>query len=207
MIIGLSGYARSGKDESAKALAEIGYERVGFADKLREFLYALNPILPSVSYGQGTREKTYRLQEFIDKYGWDGYKEPDPYEQHVSDEVRQLLQRLGTECGRNLISDTIWIDAALNGKGGDIAVADVRFPNEAQAIVDRGGIIVRIQRPGVGPANAHPSETSLDDWPWDYIVQNDGTLEDLSRKVREVVAIHNVKKIARAARIGPVSVE
>ena len=39
-IVGLSGYARSGKDEAAKVLVEeFGFTRVAFADKLREVLY------------------------------------------------------------------------------------------------------------------------------------------------------------------------
>jgi dephospho-CoA kinase len=45
MIVGISGYARSGKDEAAKALVEMGFERRAFADKLREFLLALNPMV------------------------------------------------------------------------------------------------------------------------------------------------------------------
>lgn len=176
MIIGLSGYARSGKDESAKALAELGYKRVAFADKLRDFLLALNPIVDWKD-----RKTPVRVRGVIDSYGWDGYKE-SPW----GTEIRELLQRLGTECGRQIISDTVWIDAALNGVDGDICVTDCRFPNEAQAIVDRGGIIVRVNRPGVGPANDHPSETALDDWPWDYVVENNGTIEELHQKVRRV---------------------
>ena len=44
MIIGLSGYAQSGKDTVAKVLIEeYGFTRIAFADKIREFLYDLNP--------------------------------------------------------------------------------------------------------------------------------------------------------------------
>lgn len=163
MIVGLSGYARSGKDESAKALQEIGWERRAFADKLREFLLALNPLVaPGVQPAFGAHKVIATAQEVIDQYGWDGYKE-SPYGAHM----REYLQRLGTECGRELISDTIWIDAALGGAshGGPapkIVVTDVRFPNEFDAIINRGGMMIRVTRPGVGPANAHPSETALD---------------------------------------------
>ena len=46
MIIGISGYARSGKDSVANILVQdFGFERRAFADKLREALYALNPII------------------------------------------------------------------------------------------------------------------------------------------------------------------
>lgn len=192
MIVGIGGYARSGKDSAAAGLAEIGFKRVAFADKLREFIYALNPLL-GVAYA-GVH---IRLQDVIDEAGWDGYKET-----LWSNEIRQLLQRLGTECGRELISDTIWIDAALDGVVGDICVTDMRFPNEMQAVKHRGGIAVRINRPGVGPANSHPSETALDDADFDYVIENSGTVEDLHLKIREVVATHNVREIARAAKHG-----
>lgn len=184
MIVGVGGYARSGKDTAAAGLTEIGFKRVAFADKLREFLYALNPIVVSnADFGQAPEEVTHvRLADVIDERGWDGYKEG-----YYGAEIRQLLQRLGTECGRQIISDTIWIDAALNGRDGDIVVTDVRFPNEARAIRDRGGLMVRINRPGVGPVNNHPSETSLDAFVFDAYIDNDGTVEDLHHKIREVV--------------------
>lgn len=58
-------------------------------------------------------------------------------------------------------------------------VRDVRFSdNEAPAIKNRGGIIVKIERPGV-ERGSHASETSMDGWEFDYIIQNDGTFEEL----------------------------
>lgn len=172
MIIGLSGYARSGKDEAAKALVAMGFQRTAFADKLREFLYALNPIVDVYSQ--------YRVQDVIDEYGWDGYKETS-----WGPEIRELLQRLGTDCGRELIGDTVWIDATLGRFENpcshmvDLVVTDCRFPNEAEAIKRRGGVVVRIERPGVGPANSHASETSLDNWDFDHVIVNDGSIRDL----------------------------
>lgn len=61
-------------------------------------------------------------------------------------------------------------------------VTDVRFPNEAQMIKDLGGFVVRIVRelPTDGLASQHPSETSLDSYEWwDWVLENNGTLEDL----------------------------
>lgn len=213
MIIGLSGYARSGKDTAAEGLTAIGFKRVGFADKLRDFLYALNPVVEveeiicpppktiearcDCDHKLLQGHEVFRVRDVIDEHGWDGYKSTS-----YGPELRALLQRLGTECGRELISDTIWIDAALNGQEGDIVVADVRFPNEAQAIKDRGGLVFRITRTGVEAVNAHPSETALDDWPWDYEIHNNGTVDDLHLKMRETLAIHNVKEIAKAAKFG-----
>lgn len=62
-------------------------------------------------------------------------------------------------------------------------ITDVRFPNEAEAIKDRGGFIIRIDRPGVEPVNAHPSETALDNWDFDYRIANASDLVALKQTV------------------------
>lgn len=182
MIIGLSGYARSGKDEAAKVLVEqFGFERIAFADKLRDFLYALNPIVSPTPEDYFTRPKhPVRLKEVIDDATWDGYKETG-----WSQEIRGLLQRLGTEAGRNVLGDNVWIDAALGGvkPDGRYVVTDVRFPNEADAVRKRNGRIWRVSRSGVGPANQHASETSLDDYDFDARIENDGSLEEYHDKI------------------------
>lgn len=180
-ILALSGYARSGKDEAAKVLIdEFGFKRVAFADKLREVLYALDPIVLGRN-DKGYDSGVWSVQTVIDEFGWDHYKET-PF----GWEIRRLLQRLGTEAGRETLWDSIWIDAALTGHPEDarLVVTDCRFPNEAQAVKDRGGKVWRIRRAGVGPANAHPSETSLDDWCFDMVLANGSTLEAFQRNVR-----------------------
>lgn len=182
-IIGLSGYARSGKDEAAKVLVEeFGFVRVAFADKLREFLYALNPIVskPSDFAKEFDDGKPLLLQTVIDHYGWNGYKESI-----FGPEIRRLLQRLGTEAGRQTLWDSIWIDAAFAGLDPDdkVVITDVRFPNEAKAIRERKGYLWRIERTGIGPANAHPSETSLDDWKFQRRIKNDSTLEVFRERI------------------------
>lgn len=183
-IVGLSGYARSGKDEAAKVLVEeFGFVRVAFADKLREVLYALNPtVLHDINTRRKDFEKPYKyLQDVIDEYGWDGYKETV-----WGPEIRRLLQRLGTEAGRQTLWDSIWVDATFAGLAEDakVVVTDCRFENEAQAVKERGGQMWRVNRTGVGPANNHPSETSLDDWNFDWIIKNDTTLEEYHETIR-----------------------
>lgn len=166
-IIALSGFARSGKDETAKVLVEeFGFQQVAFADKLREMLYALNPIvLADVKTPMGTDgygNGVWHVQSVIDEYGWHGYKET-PF----GKEIRRLLQRLGTEAGRQTLWDSIWIDAALTGLAPDakVVVSDARFFNEFDAVRARGGEVWRIERPGVGPANDHASEMEAINYP------------------------------------------
>lgn len=175
-IIGLSGYARSGKDSVAKVLVEeYGYTRLAFADTLREALYALDPMVtddPDINWS---------ISGLVKAMGWDRAKTGYP-------QVRTLLQRLGTEVGRDLIHPNVWVDAtfAKMRDGGKYVISDVRFPNEADAVKQWGGEIWRIMRPDTGPANDHPSETALDDYLPDVRLYNDGTLDDLTVAVLEL---------------------
>lgn len=195
-IIALSGYARSGKDEAAQVLVnEYGFIRVAFADKLREMLYQLNPIVAiseprhcseTLKEGLEPISTTFYLQDVIDKFGWGGYKETK-----VGPEIRRLLQRLGTEAGRQTLWDSIWIDAALTGLDEDakVVVTDARFVNEAKAVTERGGKVWRVTRKGIGPAvsadgSIHSSETSLDDWLFDVKLYNYGTVEEYHDQIR-----------------------
>jgi hypothetical protein len=185
VIIGLSGFARAGKDEAAKVLVEeFGFVRIGFADKLREVIYQLNPFIVSNYSEWGMMPEVDgfdSLQRVIDRDGWDGYKE-GPY----SDDIRRLLQRLGTEAGRQTLWDSIWIDAAFAefSETDNVVVSDARFTNEFDAIRERGGAIWRIDRPGVGPANNHSSELEAIDYPhFSERITNSGSLEDYRESV------------------------
>lgn len=179
-IIAMSGFARAGKDTVGNILVEeYGFKRVAFADKLREMLYQLNPIINADVFGS---EYIY-LQQVIDEWGWNGYKETI-----FGPEIRRLLQRLGTEAGRQTLWDSIWIDAALTGHDEDarLIVTDARFINEFDAVISRGGYVWRVDREGVGPANDHASETEAIGYDkFSLHIQNNGTLEDLRSVVKK----------------------
>lgn len=185
-IIALSGYARAGKDEAAKVLCEEhGFIQVAFADKLREMLYQLDPWV--VGYNKEINQNQIRaLHAIIDEFGWNGYKETI-----FGPEIRRLLQRLGTEAGRQTLWDSIWIDAALTGLPDDakVVVSDARFFNEFDAVRARGGYIWRIEREGVGPANDHISETEAVSYPYFSLrIENNGTLEQFRQVVSDEYA-------------------
>lgn len=157
-------------------LTDDGFQRIAFADIMRDFLYRLNPI---IDY-----HESWRVKDIIDEVGWDGYKSHP-----LGNEVRELMQRLGTECGRELLGENIWVDSALKDvhPDKDYIVTDCRFVNEANAIRNRGGKVIRIERPGIGPANGHSSEVSLDSWNFDHVIANDGTIDDLREKLLRVI--------------------
>lgn len=170
MIIGLSGYAQSGKDTAASFFE--GYERRAFADPMRDVLYTLNPIVKS----------GLNLQDAIDEDGWDKAKVRYP-------EIRRLLQVLGTEVGRAKWGDNFWVWQATKGLNSNqnIVFTDVRFPNELEEIKIFGGVTVRIVRDGVEAVNTHPSESALDDATFDFTIHNNGTLEELKAKIENLV--------------------
>lgn len=185
MLVGLSGYARAGKDTGALALAKDGYQRIAFADIMRDFLYRLDPVVGKKREPGSLGPRLVRLQEVIDDLTWDGYKQSE----HYGMEIRQLMQRLGTECGRELLGENIWVDSALKDVQPDqnYVVTDCRFLNEADAIRNRGGKVIRITRPGIGPANSHASETSLDHYDFDAVVLNNSTPEALAGRLLEAI--------------------
>lgn len=173
-LIGLCGPAGGGKDSVAMRLRDKhGFTVLAFADPL----YAAVAAISGMSVSD---LKNRRLKE--DVIPWMG-KSP-----------RQLLQLLGTEFGRGMIRDDVWIQRTmmrLDPSEAGYAITDVRFDNEAEAICDRGGSIVEVVRPGSAclrdDTACHSSEAGIRR---DYIARtilNDGTLEDLAASADEAV--------------------
>jgi hypothetical protein len=122
------------------------------------------------------------LRVGVDVYGWEGLKERSP-------DVRGLLQRFGTEVGREMFSEDFWVDYALNSipDGAKAVIADVRYPNEADAIRKLGGKVIRVQRDGVVAANEHASESALNDYKFDVVLNNNRDIDGLHLLVDSVV--------------------
>jgi hypothetical protein len=160
--------AQVGKDSAAGRLVERhGFTRLAFADALKDFVYRTD----------------LRIREAVDAFGWESAKILFPW-------VRQRLQDVGLEA-RNRFGENVWVDAvfAQMKPGGRYAISDCRFLNEVEAVKARGGIVVRIDRPGYCPVNGHRSEVELLSFSgWDHIVANDGTLEDLAKRVDTMLA-------------------
>lgn len=167
-IIGLSGRKQSGKDSLfgllKESLPDLKVERVAFADALKqEVAHACG-----VTVEQIEREKSR----------WRG-----------------LLQHWGTEFRRH-DNESYWIDRArdkieaMRGCGADVAViTDVRFENEASMVRDMGGLLVRIVRNQPSQSDSHPSETAMDNQPYDITIDNTGTLDALRSNVQLLARI------------------
>lgn len=97
---------------------------------------------------------------------------------------RQLLQKFGTAIREGVDSD-FWVKVTLQNYNDSKLwlLSDVRFNSEVNGIINKEGYVVRVNRPGAGAGN-HISETELDNYHFKYIIENDGTLEDLLHKVK-----------------------
>ena len=118
--------------------------------------------------------------------------------------VRELLQKLGTEAIRDGLHPNAWVNALMceykrpklsEYNPSNWIITDVRFPNELEAVKDVKGLTLKVVRPvekSKTPARLHPSETSLDKAEFDYTIINDGSIEDLIEKVRQILITEKI---------------
>jgi hypothetical protein len=169
MIIGISGYAGSGKDEVANAILRCNpfWDIKRYSGKLKQVAEIL------------TGETDWESQEFKQSYlKWEMTG-------------RQFLQKLGTDAIRDHLHPDTWVNALMKDykPNSNWIIPDVRFLNEAEAIKERGGIIIRVDRGS--PANSHKSETILDNYRFDFIISNNGTIDELSDVVKSILTLWN----------------
>ena len=127
---------------------------------------------------------------------------------------REFLQKIGTDAMRNGLHEDTWLNAFwvdYNPIGGKMIspkypkdytsgrfefpnwiITDVRFENEYNSVKERGGLMIKVERPGI-ETQSHASETGLDHiTDWDWVIQNDGTIEDLISMVKDILKIEKI---------------
>lgn len=167
----LSGPAQSGKDTLASVLVnDYGWTRIAFADPLKEMALAIDPWIPDPV----DPLLWYRLSDLVNQVGWELSKKHYP-------EVRRFLQKLGTDAVRTHTPD-YWVDIAVQRAteaGTSVVFTDARFPNECQAIRERGGFNIAIESDVKldGENAAHVSENALKNWKFDSIFKNPHTTQ------------------------------
>ncbi len=204
MIIGLVGFIGSGKGTVGDILEQKGFVKDSFAKPLKDAC--------SVMFGwpremlEGDTEVSRKWREEPDQYWSEKFgKEFSP---------RLALQLMGTEAGRNVFHQDVWVISLLNrARGKDVVVTDVRFKNEIKYIQDNGGIVVRIKRgeepewydlaldanEGFGSAQMGMRDKGIhqSEWDWigsdfDLVIENNGTIDELGKQVDELLL--NFKK-------------
>jgi hypothetical protein len=176
-LIGLSGYSRCGKDTAAAFLVREGWVQRSIIDGLRHLLLEADPWLPD-----GTR--------WGDRYRTLGYRKAKDCVPGFTETMVNFGQ-----VARTVFGSMIWANQMLDSilPGERTVVADCRMPEEAEAIRRQGGLIVRIDRPGVGPGldlHGKPfvTDVALDDYTFDARIVNDGTTEELGAAVLALTA-------------------
>ena len=205
MIISITGKIGSGKDTIAEIIqqsTQLDWEVKKFAGKLKTIAELLCGV-PKQNFESQEFKKTQMFEEWGMTY-------------------REFLQKLGTEALRSNLHENVWINALFSDyKAKTVAVGtsefditekdelpnwiitDTRFPNEMDAVKSKNGLVIKVERTlklrkGYDTPNEtdlHPSETSLDNYTeWDYVIENNGTLEELRAKVMLILEKENLIK-------------
>ena len=177
MLLGICGAAGCGKDTLAYELVNHdAYEQYRMADPIKAMLQQFH-IFPDT---------------------WDDHEAKERNIPWLGKSPRYLAQTLGTEWGRELINEDIWVLLAkgrwhhLNAGGkGRMIVSDVRFKNEAEWIRSEGGIIISLVRDSGHEMDnrGHKSEDGLPPHLIDALVYNDGTVKEMYDRFWEAVHV------------------
>ena len=175
MIIAISGKKHSGKSTVAAMLSEeLGWEVTSFAKKLKEITCVLSGCTMEQLEDYDFKENT-----IVPTYLWaycSGGSKPT---------YRSFMQWFGTEVMRKRYGN-IWIEATLENAPSDVIVSDCRFINEAEAITDYNGVIIRVISPLGSSDDLHCSELEIEDIKPDVIIWNYGNLDELRDKIKEL---------------------
>ena len=208
-VIAVCGIKGNGKDTVADYIIKQypNWEKDSFAGTLKDAVSAIFGWDRKMLAGETPEDRAKREEKdkyWSEKLGFDVTP-------------RNILQIFGTECVRNHFHKNIWVDSLerkVKNSKNNIIITDCRFKNEIDMLRNIGATVIRVERPPlpnwfrkcevIGQkylnnecplyipipelADVHQSE-----WDWigydnpDYIIQNDGTLEELYAKVDEVM--------------------
>lgn len=201
MIIGVVGFIGSGKGTVADILVnKKDFTKISFADSLKDATAAIFGWPRALLEGDTDESREFRETKdewWSEKTGL--YITP-----------RNMLQKLGTEAGRDVIHDDLWVLSAQRriGMYKNVVIPDVRFPNEMKTIQEMGGFIVRVCR-GADPewydtarrANLERNTDLMTDypihyseWAWighptDYQLDNVGAISMLESDIEHMIKV------------------
>ena len=203
MIVGLVGFIGAGKGTVADLLVERhGFFKESYANSLKDACSIIFGWDREMLEGATPESRAWREQKdewWSEKLG----KEFSP---------RLALQLMGTEAGRDVFHPDLWVHTVMRrcekAPWNNYVIADVRFPNEINAIVESGGKVIRVRR-GEDPEwyalarecniynkveimrNAYP-EVHFSEWAWigahyDVVMDNNCSLDELTVRVDKLV--------------------
>ncbi len=205
MIIGICGFIGSGKDTVADYLVNFHeFRRESFASTLKDAVSAVFGWDRTLLEGRTKEAREWREQ--VDPWWAERLDMPTLT-------PRWVLQYWGTEVCRKAFHDDIWIaslENKLRNSKDHVVISDCRFPNEISSIKNAGGKIIWVKR-GELPdwyqyalaANQlgsnmalnelkmrkiHASETAWVGTDFDYVIDNDSTIDELYRRIQLIIS-------------------
>ena len=208
MIIGLVGFIGAGKGTVADLLVDRhDFVKESFASSVKDSVSAVFGWDRNLLEGDTPESRAWREQDDP----WWSEKLGKPFS------PRLALQLMGTEAGRDVFHPDLWVHTVLRrcdqAPWHNYVIADVRFPNEINAIVKSGGKIIRVTR-GDDPvwwgealatnrvanhnlmAQYYP-DVHYSEWAWigshyDIVMDNNCSLDELKIRVDKLVnSIYN----------------
>jgi len=211
-IISISGRMGSGKDTAGEIIKDLLEENVGPYWDIRKFASGVKEVASLIL---GIDVLQFENQEFKNSYlpeCWNTHKavftdRSDFHGWEVKTNkmtVREFLQKLGTEAMRNGLHEDVWVNKLIREydylnnlikhKNKNTfprwIITDTRFPNEYAALKEKEALFIKIERPGL-ELNNHPSETSLDNHEFDYVINNDSDLYHLKEELKRVLVFED----------------
>lgn len=200
MIIGISGKKGSGKNEVADMLSYILFKGETYKQfretqdirntflKVKDYKNA-ELTLPNIHSFAANLKKCLAVCTGIDFHKLEDRNVKSSEISWMDISYRKLLQEFG-EGIRQTVGKNFWVDSLLSqyDNSQNWIISDVRYVEEANAILDRDGILIRINR-DTGFNDIHVSEISLDDFEnFGYVIDNnDKSLEDLFNECNYIV--------------------
>lgn len=212
-FIVLSGKKQTGKDLASRIiesyLKDNGYSvsTTYFAEPLKLLCVQILGLTPQGVYG--TNEQKNELshvlwdgfsREIREKYSIESYGCPDSFNLRVpilrngKMTNREVLQVIGTDVFRSIWGD-VWAEAPFR-KSYDsdfVIITDARFPNEISVTKRHGGCIIRLER-STNVSDMHESEIALDEMVFENKYENNGTIEELSEWLTQIISTYLATK-------------
>jgi hypothetical protein len=207
MIVGVIGFAGSGKGTVSDILVnKYGFHKFAFADVLKDTVSVMFDWPRHLL--EGDTDESRKFRETIDDF-WDE-RLFDTLGKSVT--PRYILQLMGTEAGRDVFGEDIWVSTLERRIRGieNVVISDVRFPNEIDFIKRKDGIVTRVVR-GPDPVwfdtalnhnrgvaydmHSRYPEVHVSEWAWigtmfDYVLGNNGSKTELEACVKHMLDIY-----------------
>jgi hypothetical protein len=182
----IAGAKRSGKDTFGELL-QIEFEKIGKRVERHSFASPMKSIISKIF-----KISEEELEEYKNDTESIWVNNPNTGFKILTD-FRQVLQTFGSEAMKPIFGDKVWVnllnDKINKSKADIIIITDFRFPSEYE--LDVKPYTVKVDRELVNE-DSHISENALNDFIFDVIVKNTGTIEDLRDLAKHIIELKEI---------------